>query len=411
MRIAVLTNAYPPKAQGGAGRIAFEYTNILKSLGHEVKVWVPSEGFSSLGTMTPLARLFFHFRDLGPWKEIVKEITEWNPEVLLTHNLTGCGFRTPRWIRATGVRWIHVLHDVQLFEPSGQIVSGESFQAARKVWRGVWGWLRKRNLGQPDIVISPTKWLMEQHEAHGFFKKSKKVVVPNPVPSLVRHFDQRGEISGAGDLSTSLEMTIKNSVISTEAQRSGEISETRDLSTALEMTKGEEGMTRNEKQILFVGRLDRDKGIDLLLEAWPELKKFSDKLVVVGGGLRLEDFQKQFPEVEFKGQLSSEEVLKTMAQSGVLVVPSLVMENQPTVILEGLACGCMVVASDVGGVKETLGEAGQIFKPGSVDNLVEVVKEIFEDSSDRSSAIEKVLKLHDPGTVAGVLAGLLKSNL
>ncbi len=367
MRIAVLTNAYPPKAQGGAGRIAFEYTNILKGMGHEVKVWVPSEGFSRLGTMTPLARLFFHFRDLGPWKEIVKEITEWKPEVLLTHNLTGCGFRTPRWIRATGVRWIHVLHDVQLFEPSGQIVFGESFRAARRVWRAVWGWLRKRNLGQPDIVISPTKWLLEQHEAHGFFKKSKKVVVPNPVEVNV--------VSDAG---------------------------------------------RKNGQILFVGRLDRDKGIDLLLEAWPKMKSFADKLVVVGGGLRLEDFQKQFPEIEFKGQLAPEEVQSIMAQSGVMIVPSLVMENQPTVILEGLACGCRVVASDVGGVKETLGEAGQIFKPGSVDDLVRAVREAIDyvgagarpaRVSARDTPTETILELHDPGTVAGVLAGLLKSNL
>ncbi|MBI5655082.1 glycosyltransferase family 4 protein [Candidatus Uhrbacteria bacterium] len=391
MKIAVLTNAYPPKAQGGAGRIAFEYTKILEGLGHEVKVWGADEEFFELGKKSALARLFFHLKDLGAKKDIVEDMATWEPEVLFTHNLTGCGFGTASYLKRSfdsgppdgprsgrRLKWFHVLHDVQLLEPSGQIVYGESFGIFRKVWRWKWAWLRKMSLGEPDVVISPTKWLMEQHEKYGFFKRSKKVVVPNPVRR-------------SGDLSTE---SIPHSDAGLET-------------------------TRDEKQILFVGRLDSDKGIDLLLEAWPELKKISESLVVVGGGLRLEDFKKQFPEVEFKGELASEEVLKTMAQSGVLVVPSLVMENQPTVILEGLACGCKVVASDVGGVRETLGEAGWIFKPGSSDDLVRAVREAMVGRGDACVAQGKaclaptqtILKRHDPGIVAGVLAGLLKSNL
>ena len=149
MRVAILTNAFPPDARGGAGRIAFEQAKLLRTAGCEVRVWRPHIAWFS---ETPIKRLWRHLRDLSARKNVAQEISAWQPDALITHNLTGCGFATPRQVQRKGVRWIHTLHDVQLFDPSGRLVDARILTP----WQIFWSLLRQIALGQPDAVVSPT---------------------------------------------------------------------------------------------------------------------------------------------------------------------------------------------------------------------------------------------------------------
>jgi glycosyltransferase involved in cell wall biosynthesis len=343
MRIAILTNAYPPDARGGAGRIAGLYGEELQRRGHEVRVWRARPEFSRLAEMSFMEKLVFHFQDLFPNEPQAREIIAWKPDVLLTHNLTGCGFPTPQAIQKFGARWVHVLHDVQLVEPSGQIITGESFPGIRHFFRSVCSAFRQIVMGKPNMLVSPTKWLIDFHESYGWFSGVAIKIIPNPLPPLEQ----------------------KN-------------------------------VTRNERDVLFAGRLDPDKGIDTLLAAWEIVKPHAGKLVLVGDGVRSYAVkQRADPSIELCGQVSGEEVLDRMRQAKVVVVPSLVWENQPTVILEALACGCEVIASDVGGVKETLGEAGMIVPPNDVQALAQALKETLEGERRASeSAKNEILANH-----------------
>jgi glycosyltransferase involved in cell wall biosynthesis len=105
--------------------------------------------------------------------------------------------------------------------------------------------------------------------------------------------------------------------------------------------------------------------------------------------------------------------MQALRSCGVCAVPSLVMENQPTVILEALASGCRVVATDVGGVAETLGEAGWLVRPGSVDDLVQALLQAMEpgERPELERARREILALHEPEACVSRLEGLLKSNL
>jgi len=378
MRIAILTNAFPPRTHGGCGRIAFIYAELLRARGHEVKVWGPQVWFYRLAKMPGLFRLYFHLSDLGCQAAVAKEISDWGPDALLTHNLTGCGFATPEAVKKSlgspdvrsgrHIRWVHVLHDVQLFEPSGQIVYGEKLRAARTLWRRIWAAMRRRALGEPDAVVSPTEWLMAEHVKRGFFKTAAKEVVPNPLGQA--ELDSMKEPDAPGG--------------------------------------------RDRRALVFVGRLDPDKGIDVLLEAWQRIRQVASKLVILGEGSRkgyiaeLGD-----PKIVLKGRAENREVLETLRACGASVSPSLVLENQPTVILEALACGCRVVATDVGGTGETLAQAGWIVRPGSAEALANGILEALkplENHTVESSRCE-VLKRHDPSVCASRLEGLLKSNL
>jgi len=378
MRIAIISNA-AFNAPGGAGQIAGIYAELLKSRGHEIRAWGPHTEFLRLGSMSGLARLRFHLNDLQPDDETVKEILDWKPDVLLTHNLTGCGFGTPKRIKDAGIRWVHFLHDVQLIEPSGQIIEGESMRPLRDIWRMYWSSRRHVSMGEPDAVISPTKWLLEFHQRYDWFKTCKAEVISNPLISGSCH----GSRFSTGSAVADREKTF--AVSPADAGR-----------------------------IIYVGRLDQDKGIDLLLEAWKKLDIPSKHLVIVGDGSWRERIKAMDdPTIELRGILPNADVRKLFTESSVAVVPSRVWENQPTVILEALCAGCRVVAADVGGVRETLGNAGWIVKPDSVDALVEGMRVAYTSNDDatRQDATQKIVAAHDPDVAADRLEGLLRSNL
>ena len=365
MKIAVITNTVA--TTGGAGTIAKTYNELLEARGHEVRVWGPRGEFQFLGKMNPVSRLAFHLRDLGSRDVTVRDILAWKPDALLTHNLTGCGFAAPRKIKQKGIQWVHVLHDVQLIEPSGQIVFGELFGFLRALWRWKWSLMRHLAMGEPDAAVSPTKWLLEFHQKFGWFKKTKSQIIPNPVAP------------------------------------------TRELPPPPLAKRGSE--------VLFVGRVDRDKGILVLLDAWKKIQSDALRptpyaLHIIGDGTLLESLKSQnIPGVEFRGPQSPDDVRHAMEESAVVVVPSLVLENQPTVILEALAAGCAVVASDVGGVRETLDGAGTVVPPGDVEALAKAVAVATRSELPLPPLAKRGIKHHDPDVCVDRLIGVLRSNL
>lgn len=358
MRIAILTNAYPPKARGGAGHIASVYTRVLESCGHEVRVWHAKKSFQSLSKMNTFSRLLFHVLDVQADQKTVDEMKTWKPDVLMTHNLTGCGFGTVRVVTDMGIPWFHVLHDVQLFEPSGQMLFGEKYIFLRKVWRRVWGAVRVRAMNVPTGIISPTQWLVDMHHVHGVYRRVPSIIIPNPI------------------------------------EYSPIVQSQRDV-----------------RSLIFVGRVDADKGAGVLLAAWPFLRESATRLVIIGDGKWRAAFELLKDEkIQVRGELSHTEVLKAMSESEVVLVPSLVMENQPTVILEGFAMGCQVIASDVGGVKETLNGRGTIIPPNNVHALVDACTKVFNTALRDldKKRIQELLEIHSINVVIKRMEQLLK---
>lgn len=320
MRIAILANSFDEQA-GGAGRIAAVYIDALRQRGHEVHTWGPKDWFARRGKMGPFHRLMEHVRDMAAWEKTAQDIIQWKPDVLWTHNLTGCGFGTPRMVQAAHIPWVHMLHDVQLVEPSGQIRREEAFPVLRRVWRTSWSWSRQRVFGKPDGLLSPTKWLSDFHQSWGWFRGMEPQVIPNPISVAKKDgIHQKGEV-------------------------------------------------------LYVGRLEQDKGFGLLLEAWGRVTCPGKKLVCIGDGTgRRRVEQGHDPTIEIRGWKTSDEVLAAMSHAAIVVVPSQILENQPTVILEGVLSGCHVLAADDGGIPETMQGVGHLFPAGDVDALKEKIE-------------------------------------
>jgi glycosyltransferase involved in cell wall biosynthesis len=116
---------------------------------------------------------------------------------------------------------------------------------------------------------------------------------------------------------------------------------------------------RDSPVILYVGRLVEQKGVEALIEGWRLLGPTELELVIVGDGPLRGRLQKEAPhDVRFTGHRSAEEVRDWMLAARTLVFPSLSYEAQPMVVLEALAAGLPVMASDLGGMPELLQPVG-----------------------------------------------------
>ena len=140
-------------------------------------------------------------------------------------------------------------------------------------------------------------------------------------------------------------------------------------------------------ELMYLGRLVSDKGVDVLLEALGLLAVHGlrPELTVVGDGPdrpALEDQACQLgiaEQVRFLGTRHGQEVVRLLNAHRILVVPSRYNEPFGIVALEGIACGCLVIGSRGGGLKEAIGPCGVTFDNGDAAGLAAVLEEVLAD--------------------------------
>ena len=147
--------------------------------------------------------------------------------------------------------------------------------------------------------------------------------------------------------------------------------------------------TTRARKLIFVGRLVSDKGVDLLLRALGMLRRegLEPDMTVVGDGPESENLSALSRElalghqVSFVGQKTGEELVRLLNEHRIMVIPSRWAEPFGVVALEGIACGCVVVGSEAGGLKEAIGPCGITFANGSERALADALKRILLDQT------------------------------
>jgi glycosyltransferase involved in cell wall biosynthesis len=150
-----------------------------------------------------------------------------------------------------------------------------------------------------------------------------------------------------------------------------------------------------------LARMERPKRHDLLLDAWRKLSGEQILLLAGDGSQRAQLEQQAYPmrdRVRFLGNRSDVSTLLAAADVTVLISDS---EGLPLAILESLAAGRPVVASDVGGVREVLESGGgRCVPPGDVDSITAALQEMLHDQTARTEAakigLSEVRRFHDP---------------
>jgi glycosyltransferase involved in cell wall biosynthesis len=131
-----------------------------------------------------------------------------------------------------------------------------------------------------------------------------------------------------------------------------------------------------------VGRLARQKGQDMLLQAWQDVISTHPTalLVMVGDGPLARQLQEsthgRHPSVRWVGNRGN--ATAYMAAADVVVVPSRA-EGMALVPMEAMASGTCVVAFDCGGMKQSVGTAGAVLPVGDLDGLGAEIRKRFDD--------------------------------
>lgn len=142
--------------------------------------------------------------------------------------------------------------------------------------------------------------------------------------------------------------------------------------------------------IMTVGRLDKKKGINYLIDAMPKvIHKFPDvKLVIVGEGPEKDNLINQIKMLSLEGNIymagavQNKELPKYYNRADLFVLPSL-EEGLGVVLLEAMACGTPVIGSDVGGIPDVIidGKNGFLFKPRDSGDITEKILDCLSNET------------------------------
>jgi glycosyltransferase involved in cell wall biosynthesis len=160
--------------------------------------------------------------------------------------------------------------------------------------------------------------------------------------------------------------------------------------------------TTKQPDVVFAGVVGTRKGVDLLLKAWQSLPSVGWTLHLYGP-----------PDIDFPlphgmtgvvahGEVAPGAVQSALASASIAVLPSR-EEAFPMFLVEAMAQGCAIVATDVGGVRELMGDAGVLVPADDADALGEALTRLISEPGRRAelsaAAVGRAAERFDAGPV------------
>lgn len=244
------------------------------------------------------------------------------PDVVHVHKLRGLSPSVWSAAHAAGCHpIIQTCRDYELLSPEGTLMSRVGRWAEQGVWfMRPYSWSRARNSRLVDVAIAPSRYTLETLSDRGFFPHAEQLVIPN-----------------------------------THGFRLAE----------LEQVKAEASQVTHERppgiRLLYLGRLEQTKGIDLVCDALIGSAEDHPTLFldVVGGGTFEQQLRQSYaahPQIYFHGPLHGAAKAQLLHECDVVVVPSIWPEVFGNVIIESYVYGKPVIATRVGGIPENIEE-------------------------------------------------------
>src|SRR5208283_4745149 len=162
---------------------------------------------------------------------------------------------------------------------------------------------------------------------------------------------------------------------------------------------------KSEKYVLYTGVLRARKGLFDLMKCAVLVKKIIPdiKFVICGAGPLLQKLKEQVrsvgleEQIVFLGRVDRKKLIQIYQNATIHVIPS-IYEGLPTVLLEAMACGLPVIATEIGGNRDIISSNvnGMLVPPGSPEGMAKMITLLWADESLRkklgSNARETILK-------------------
>ena len=166
-----------------------------------------------------------------------------------------------------------------------------------------------------------------------------------------------------------------------------------------------------DRDFIFLGRLVSDKGADLAIEALARLHKENKMvfLTIVGEGPEKDHLKQQVFDLDlskyvtFTGSLVGPELVNEISRHRFMMVPSKWREPFGIVALESIACGCIPIVADGGGLPDAVGKAGIVFQRGNLNDLVKKINMLMarpDIENQLKGAAYNQIENHQPSKIA-----------
>ncbi len=373
MKICLVTNLYDPYSIGGADIYVKWLSKALMRYGHEpfvVTTCPARESFPGVKREKTDGILVYRFYPLNIYwgylaqrkplllKPFWHTIELWNPhvyvlfrqilnkelpEVVHINNMGGLSNAVFWASRGGRRRIVYTLHDYLSVCPKSVLLRNNmgicdtphflcSFYQAIKRWN-----LRKT----VDVYTAPSQFVLDMHQKYNLLARDRCSVVPHGVEVTATDIN---------DLKRLRE----------ERQRTSSIN------------------------ILYVGRVDRHKGLSVLIDAFKKANREDLHLHIAGSGDYLDEARHELEycrRVTFHGWVSGPDKTEVFSKSDVCVLPSVCYEAAGLVILEAFKYGLPVIGSRVGGIPEMINESetGFLFEPGDESGLASIFQDISKE--------------------------------
>lgn len=389
MKVFLISNLYYPDFYGGAEKVARTVAEGLAERGHEVTVgtlkqggdletkqvngvrvhyvpihnlYLPGKPDSSRKTAS---KLLWHSLDsynplmVAPLRDLLEME---KPDVVNTHTVGGFSVSAWRTIKKQRLPLVHTTHGVEILCP-WLMMSGE--RVCSKLCAQCWLYSRPRLFlsGEVDVLIGVSQHLVDRFTKQGAFQNAQKTVVYNG-------YEPPADVPVPAE-------------------------------------------TRNDRiRFGFLGRIDPAKGIRLLLRSFPDIPASKAELVIAGRGS--EEYEREVACLASRNAavrwIWFTSPQKLLSQIDVLVVPSLVHDSAPLVVLESMAHGIPVIGAQRGGIPELMGEGtGWLFDPDRPDALKEELMRAIDSRSELAEMGQRARQRAARFSTQAMLNGYLRA--
>ncbi|NTV22233.1 MAG: glycosyltransferase family 4 protein [Candidatus Yonathbacteria bacterium] len=341
--------------EGGAENYIVTLKPFLEHMGHTVKILASDDRpdqphFSdyTFKTYRGIFRVFAHVWNIDARRVLKKVLKEFKPDIVHIHTI---GHASPAILLALHAHpTAYTMHGPEAFIktllhwcfPSSYFTEGHAYEKEYLRLTGKLRVLYHRFLTDPlyaiglrhvDTIISPSAFMRDIVAKQGL----PSVVIPNGISLLPYHAPHQ---------------------------------------------------SRMNNTVVYVGRLEKYKGVDYLLQAFSEVLIHvpQAQLIIAGDGSMRKDLEQEAQalgitnNVTFLGRISREALINIYTQASCVVIPSIWFETFGMVGLEAMSIGRPVIVSDVGGISEWFsdGETGYAVPPKDSHAIASAIVRLFE---------------------------------
>ena len=351
MKIAIVHNNY--QQPGGEDVVVAEETRLLESHGHNVVSYRRSNHeFDDMSSARKLIQITNVIHSRSSKNDIQALIRREKPDVVHVHNtflmISPSAYKA---CRDEGVPVVQTLHNYRLICP-GATLSRAGVVCEECIHGNFWSGIRHGCYRNSSSMTSVVAAMLKFHQLQGTWKESVDGYVA--LSEFARAKFMQGGLPAD-------KIHVKPNFVGSDPgpkDGAGEFA-------------------------LFVGRLVPEKGAEVLLSAWKQLKN-APKLTIIGDGPSRNALQSQIESVHLRNVqimpwMPRNEVIEAIKKARVLIVPSTWYEGFPMTIVEAFACGTPVICSSLGAMQEIVSDecTGLHFNPGDPLDLAEKVESLM----------------------------------